>query len=342
MSPAAVADSNDTRAMPPTPPEIDHELHDCLVSLVREHGSLDLRTLTRRARLTLGRRELDPHVVSVVVDVATLLVVRPDGRVAYLGDVLDGVVLTHRIRGSLRDRTDLWLGLGAQPFLAMACLGPLPLEGGGEARLAETVDPVLIGPPGWLPPAEHGDLIALRWVGGRLAVSLVGADELAGPGEEDAVRKILGERCRTERWWSDADDESSRAAVLLAALGSARLEDPDLLSTPHAPLDQVLYDPLGTDPRAHWRDAAAWRQVECVSFAITGMPYALDRELRHRAQRYGMTFDQFVIAILGHLAWRTPFAEDMEPWDDWWPADTSRPDATVSPLRLIDDGDSAG
>lgn len=144
-------------------------------------------------------------VVEALVDAATPLVTRPDGRVEFLGDVLDGIVLTHRVRGSLRDRTDLWLGDGVQPFLAMACLHPLPLTTGGEARLTETADhPVLLGPPGWLPPADSGDLIALCWRDGQLAVRLVDPDELAGPAEEDAVRRVLGERCRTERWWQGA------------------------------------------------------------------------------------------------------------------------------------------
>lgn len=160
-------------------------------------------------------------------------------------------MLTHRLRGSLRDRTDLWLGHGVQPFLAMACHTPLPLVTGGEARLTETEEPVLLGPDGWLPPAEHGDLIALHWRGGQLAVRTVDPDELAGPDEEDAVRRLLSERCRTERWWQGDDEDWVRNALLLEALGRARLEDPDLLSTPHAPLDQILYDPLSRDPGAH-------------------------------------------------------------------------------------------
>jgi hypothetical protein len=157
-----------------------------------------------------------------------------------------------------------------------------------------------------------------------------------GPVEEDAVRRLLSERCRTERWWRQGGDEDwVRNALLLEALGRARLEDPDLLSTPHAPLDQILYDPLSHDPGAHWRDTAALRQVESVGFYVEGMPISLDRELRHLAERYGMTLDQFVIALLGHLAWRTPFAEDLEPWDGWWSEDRNRRPA-VTPLRLAD------
>jgi hypothetical protein len=317
-------------------PKLDDSLLDVLVPLVRQHGPLDLRTLARKARIASGRRDLDLVAVETLVDSCTALVERPDGRVVYLGDVLDGIVLTHRVRGSLRDRTDLWLGQGVQPFLAMACLHPLPLATGGEATLTDTADhPVLLGPPGWLPPAEPGDLVALSWADGRLAVRLVDPDELAGPAEEDAVRRLLSERCRAERWWHD-DEEWARRALLIQALSVARLEDPELLSTPHAPLDQLLYDPLGPDARAHWRDVAAWRQPDCVAFSVQGMPAALDAELRRRAERYGMTFDQFVIAILGHLAWRTPFAEDLEPWEHWVPDQPDRPPASITPLRLAD------
>ena len=52
------------------------------------------------------------------------------------------------------------------------------------------------------------------------------------------------------------------------------------------------------------------------------MPSALHSELSRRSSLYGMTMDQYVILALGHMAWRTPFAEDCEPWDDWLPTAT--------------------
>lgn len=67
----------------------------------------------------------------------------------------------------------------------------------------------------------------------------------------------------------------------------------------------------------HWRDNSAWQQLDTVSFSITGMPEALWSERSRRARVYGMSLDQYVVAILGHLAWRTPFAEDLEPFDSW-------------------------
>ena len=325
-------------------PRLDDALLDCLVPIVREHGPIDLPGLARRARLRAQRPDLHEVAVEVLVDTATVLVTRPDGRISYLGDVLDGIVLTHRVRGSLDARTDLWLGPGVQPFLTMACLGPLPLATGGEARLTDTADhPVLLGPTGWLPPAERGDLIALTWREDRLGVRLVDPAELAGPAAEDAVRRALSERIRAERWWREVDDgvddggaDWARRAMLVHALGVARLEDPDLLSTPHQPLDDLLYDPLGATEHPGWRELAAWRQEVCVSFVVQGMPDALDRELRHRARRYGMDYDQFLVAVLGHLAWRTPFAEDLRPSEDWVSERSPRPSAPVSHLRAAD------
>lgn len=119
----------------------------------------------------------------------------------------------------------------------------------------------------------------------------------------------------------------------MQALAKARLEDRQLLSTPHPPLDELLYHPLDTHERDHFRDAAATRQQESVSFSIDRMPVALDMELRSRAEQYGMSLDQFVIAILGHLAWRTPFAEDMEPWEQWDPDAQPRASLSVLPTR---------
>jgi hypothetical protein len=97
------------------------------------------------------------------------------------------------------------------------------------------------------------------------------------------------------------------------------------------PLDELLHDPLQQDiDRHHFRDFSAAHQMETISFSVTGMPDALHREIEHRARRYGMSFDQYVIAVLGHLAWRTPFAEDLEPEESWYP---DRADlASVSPI----------
>lgn len=315
-------------------PDLDRSirLHDTLAELVREHGPRDHAWLARRARRVLRDATLSEHAVVMATDLAQLVVVRPDGLVVHIGDVLDGIVLTQRIRGDLTDRTDLWLGAGAEVFLRMAEHRPLPLASGGAARASKSVEPVLLGPPGWLPRADRGDLVGLRWAGGFLEVGRIAIEDLAGPSEQGHVRTLMSERCEAESWFN-GDDPDDRARQVVQALAKARLEDRQLLSTPHPPLDELLYHPLDTHERDHFRDAAATRQQESVSFGIDRMPVALDMELRSRAEQYGMSLDQFVIAILGHLAWRTPFAEDMEPWEQWDPDAQPRASLSVLPNR---------
>ena len=288
---------------------IDHDLHDALVDLVSAHGPHPLSWLARRIRRERRDPRIDESAVLRITECATLLVVRPDGLVAFLGDVLDGIVLTHRVRGSLAGRNDLWLGPGAQPLLAMAAYRPLPLARGGEARIAESLEPALVGPPGWLPAAARGDVVGLRWYAGQLDVSRLDPDQLAGPVEQRHVRTLLAERCNAELWLT-GDDPDVRAGRIVRALGLARLEDPALLSAPHPPLDELLPDPAEAHGSNHWPHLAAARPTGST------MPRELDLELRRRAEQYGLTVDQFVSAI---LARRTPAVHEVGPPDRWLP-----------------------
>ena len=140
---------------------------------------------------------------------------------------------------------------------------------------------------------------------------------------------------RVSRTWSES--ERPDAADVVRAVVNAVLEVPDLFSCPLPPLDELMHDPLDARHEDEWRDRAAWSQQHTVSFAVTGMPEALHMELERRARTYGMTFDQYTIAVLGHLARRTPFAEDMEPWDGWAPPRDS-PLSEPIPLRAKDPG----
>lgn len=120
---------------------------------------------------------------------------------------------------------------------------------------------------------------------------------------------------------------------MVRALLYARIADPGLLSAPHLPLDELLYLSLEQDSDIHyWRDRAAVMDGS-VSFSVHCMPFALYREMNLRAQRYGMSLDQYVVAVLGHLAWRTPFADDLEPWENWLP---DRAEASVHKLSSVD------
>jgi hypothetical protein len=225
--------------------------------------------------------------------------------------VLDGIVLTHRARSPLTGRTDLWLGRGTQPFLTLACLGPLPLVSGGEARISTSGAPALVGPAGWLPEVGRGELVGLRWREGRLGVAGVEPAHLAGTRSEGHVRTVIGAHCARAGWSSAAPEDL--AALTVHCLALARLEDPDLLSTPHAPLEEILDEP------------AARRSGMSAVFA----------DLERLAQQGGTTSAQLAAAVLAQLAASSSSAEEGDPWPDRTPHRPSR-----ARLRLLPGGAS--
>ncbi len=311
--------------MPESRIEVDHRLHETLVELVREHGPHPMPWLVARARSERRDARIDEQALIDVIQCSTILVPLTDGRIGWLGEVLDGIVLTHRVRAPLAGRADLWGGVSLQPLLNIASYGPLPLAGGGEVTRMESGQDVLVGPKGWLPDVPRFGLVALRWKGGVLAAEPVDEqDQHFRPGELQALRELVASHYRRERWWSGEDDLESRPGELVRAITLARMEDPDFLSVPCPPLDEVLYNPLQRDvDEHHWRDFAAAHQNNTVSFRLGDVPEALHIELSRRADMYGMSLDQFVVAVLGHLAWRTPFAEDCEPYEFWEPGATT-------------------
>ena len=289
------------------------ELHEVLADLVHDHGPQHVDALADLARRRLRDPRVTPVVVEETVEAVTTLVLLPHGRVEHLGRVLDGIVLTHRVRGPLAGRSDLWLGRGVQPFLTLACLAPLPLASGGEARLSPSGAPALVGPPGWLPEADRDDLVALSWRDGQLAVTRVEATHLAGRREELHVRAVVGTHWERERWLMGADPDDL-AALMVHSLALARLEDPELLSTPHAPLEEIL-------------DAPGPRR--------TGMS-GVHADLERLAQQQGTTSDQLAAAVLAQLAVATSSAHDARTAPTWPPVPTPR-----SRLRVLRGGAGA-
>lgn len=307
-------------------PDVDHALHDCCVELIRRHGPQTLDWLARRARRDHRDARVDERAVMGVVDVSTMLTWRPDGSIDHLIRVLDGMVLTQRARSPLGGRSDLWCGASLQPLLNIVGYHPIPLLHGGEVTRMPSGHEVLVGPEGWLPEVPRLGLVGLRLQDGRLVAEPVHPDELPSLEEEQAARSLIAHHYRRELWWTGEDSMSARPGELVQALTLAKLEDPELLTRPYPPLDELLYNALERDlDVCHWQEFAAARHGETVSFSISSMPEALDLELRRRADKYGMSSSQFVIAILGHLAWRTPFAEDMGPFDDWDPERPAEP-----------------
>lgn len=299
---------------------IDHDLHDTLEKLVREKGPLDRDFLVRRARKALRDARVDDEAVERALMTATLLVWLPDGRVDHLSRVIEGMVLTQRVRAPLAGRTDLWATVSLQPLLNIAAFAPIPLaDRRGAVHRAANGQEVLLGPEGWLPDVDRYGVVGLRLEDGALHVEPVDEDDYPDLEEQQRIRATLVDHYRLERWYDGTDDLKSRPGEVVRALTHARLEDPTFLDRPHPPLEELLYLALEKDRDVHyWRHLAAQQNDTC-SFYVDGMPEGLHRELSSRASRYGMSFDQYVIAVLGLLAWRTPFAEDMEPWEDWEP-----------------------
>jgi hypothetical protein len=318
--------------------DVDDELHDVLEGLVRRRGPAEIPWLTARARHERRDARIDEDAVTRVIDSSTLMVWRPDGTIDHLQRVLDGMVLTQRARAPLSGRSELWVTCSLQPILNLAFSEPLRLVQGGEVFRAPSGDPVLVGPPGWLPAVERFGLVGLRLSNGLLSTEAIDESQLPDLERQQQCRALIAAHYRRERWWSGNEDLETRPGELVRALTLARMEDPSLFREPHPPLDELLYNLLerAVDDH-HFRDFAAFQLENNYSFYVTGMPEALHMELQHRARQFGMAFDQYVIAVLGHLAWRTPFAEDMEPWEYFDPYVKS---ATVTPIAGGSDQDA--
>jgi hypothetical protein len=288
----------------------------------------------RSQRLSLrlrtgGPRAVRPDEVDNVYTSPTLVGL-PDGRSAHLIHVLEGQWLTQRVRTSTADRSDLWVSSALAPLVTVLVEGDLPLAAGGRLANAEFFHPALIGPPGWLPEIGPLGLIGLRLVEGAIEVAAVDPP-VQTPAEQQRVRALLARHLRNAAEWYDDGIGNNRRLELTRAVSAALLEEPDLFREPWLPFDELLHDPLREDHARHWRDLSARWQDGATSFSIADMPEALFGELSRRAPLYGMSMDQYVIALLGHLAWRTPFAEDMGPWESWAP----EPSAAPTNLRSI-------
>ncbi|WP_295700171.1 hypothetical protein [Lapillicoccus sp.] len=307
--------------------DVDEALHAAILRTLVRQGRTPLELLVRQMRKERRDARVDAEAVYQCVTGSSLLVGHPGGEVGTLLEVLEGHVLTQRVPGPTAGRKDLWCTTALQPFLAWCSVLPLPLLSGGELTAAEFGHSALIGPPGWLPSAEPGDLLALQIEGGELGITLVDRDadtkSETGPVGQQDLRRLLARHYDVFRIYSLHTWSLPRPGELIAALTHALLERPEILRQPGVPLDELLYDPLNQqDIDHHWRDANAWRTDETVSFCITGMPENLHGEIRRRADAYGMSEDQYVIAVLGHLAWRTPFAEDLGSLDSWVPEES--------------------
>lgn len=293
------------------------------------HASWDaLAAQTRRFGPVAADRLRDEDLDSVLT--GPTLVGLPDGRASHLLHVLDRQWFTQRVRASTAGRDDLWVTSALAPLVTVLVEDPVPLRSGGELAMAAHFQQAVVGPPGWLPAVSTGGLIALRLVDGAVEAMAVAAASVLLE-QDQSARALLGRHYRNERW--HVDDEPTTRITLTRAVAASVLKVPDLFAQPRTPLDELLHDPLQETHLQSWRDDAAWQSEGNVSFSVVGMPQGLVHELSRRASAYGMSLDQFVVAVLGHLAWRTPFAEDMEPYESWLPPAEAPPAPT--PLRPL-------
>jgi hypothetical protein len=134
----------------------DTSLHDTVHDLVFEGGPTELDWLERQARRRLRDARIDRSAVQSIVDTDCVVVGLPDGRVDHLTRVLDGMVLTQRVRAPIAGRRELWTTFAMAPMVALLTRGPLALRSGATIAMAAHVHEAILGPAGWLPECRRG------------------------------------------------------------------------------------------------------------------------------------------------------------------------------------------
>jgi hypothetical protein len=160
-----------------------------------------------------------------------------DGRLCDLEDLLEGLTLTHELTDDERQTQTLAIGLDLGPLTMMSDDGRThPLTDGEVATSSASGSWQLTGPPGWLPDAP---VVVARVLDGR--IELTGRDEL--PPVDEAVVDRLEQALGAARAHQDVVDE-------VDLIIEARARFPRLLTSPHAPLSELL-DAAGLRPGLH-------------------------------------------------------------------------------------------
>jgi hypothetical protein len=267
---------------------------------ITAHGPVTLAALAEAARSAdITRARYPESAVLTGIRDDKRLVARPDGRWDTSVRLLDGAVLTHRIRFQTRDRQEVYAGRELGPLQLAFDSGGLPLATGGVVEVSRSGMPAWRGPDGWLPVVEAGSLLAFQLTSGKLSVQPVSIDADAGAERAEFLRTTLARHAR----WLDTGHYSSVGVPLTRALLSALVEVPDLLAEPVPPLDEVL-----RLPPAPWADA--WTREIVASaqdgdtLVVPGVPHGLAVELRERARLNGISVGEYVVVQLAAIAWR--------------------------------------
>ncbi len=256
----------------------------------------------------------------------------PDDRFDAVRRILDGSVLTHRVRSATAGRSVLFAGqeLGLLDDLLSA--GPVPLAGGGAVRRSDGDVEGFVGSPGWLPDVPAGALVAVRFSGGGLRVEPVDTASEVLTERAERVRDVVAKHVGVvepppARWrsypaygyddWPDYGQTRAtwRGAFTRAVL-HALVECPDLLAEPVPPLDEVL-----RLPELSWRDLWTGRARDGISGSPTtcsltlhGVPTGLRAALEERAKLSGVPVGELTVLQLAAATfrWEDPCRHDVE------------------------------
>jgi hypothetical protein len=250
----------------------------------------------------------------------------PDGRFDTVRRMLDGAVLTHRVRYATRGRQVLFAG----PELALLDLllvheGSLPLASGDAITSSIGEFGGWCGPPDWLPDIRADSLLAFRFRSGRLSVAaMLEEPSSSGPATE-RLRVVLKRCLRSGDDLAPSQSHHTLSALMLRALA----EVPELLHEPLPPLDEILQ--LG---REHWGrdwlldsgepsdDPGFVRGGQRV--VLEGLPSTLVSALRRDARNLGVSLGELTVLLLSAATYRTamPCRHDAE--EAWSSAPASR------------------
>ena len=226
---------------------------------------------------------------------------------------LAGCVFTTRARAVVRDDT-LWVHRDLEPLDSIhpSVLGGFALVSGGRATWRGTAVRSLVGPPGWLPAVTPGQLLALRWDGQALDVSVVDDAPTMDSAPVRHLRALLGlhARHRQQRHYGQ------QAPDLSQVVRSALAEDPDLLRHPMPPLSELL--PL---PDTELDSGQLWEgdQREAVTLRL---PLRTVEELTRRAELIGDRAADYASMLLTAAVDRVRAPEHLVPawyaWEGGW------------------------
>lgn len=230
---AALANSPTLEPMPIT-------LRTFVDNAVRRRGPSTVDQLSEEAQSAGVTKARNPEsAVRTALNQSDVAIPLADGRWTCMAWILDGAVLTHRVRASTAGRRDLWPRNDLFPFVPLIESGARLASGGtfGLAPMHRQRSPVLLGPDGWLPDVRPGALLAMAWRGGAFELSPAEVDP-------DAVADRVATLRDAFTYHRDANTLYQWRTPFASAVLAALLEVPGLLTVPLPQLGDVLGDLL--------------------------------------------------------------------------------------------------